>query len=168
MTDDLIEIGRVRRAVGLDGRVEVELNSGDIKRITPGTTVLVGSRPLEVRRSSPGRKGLFNAWFEEIGDRDSAEALRGDLLEVPRSEIPPAPEGSHYHYEIIGCAVQESDGSLIGEVTGIMETGANDVYVVALSSGGEILVPVTPTIVLEVDIVDRVIKVDLPPGLRPD
>lgn len=168
MSDSLVEIGYVRRAVGLDGRVEVALNSGDISRLREGTRLFVGSSSMDVAKASRGRKGLFNVWFEGVTDRDSADLLRGLALEIPETEIPVLPEGTYYHYQVIGLAVVDADRRPIGNVAGIMETGANDVYVVARPSGDEILIPVTPTTIKEVDIVEGVITVDLPPGLIAD
>ncbi len=57
------------------------------------------------------------------------------------------------------------EGRRIGSVSGIMETGANDVYVVSNPEGRDILVPATRNTIKEVDIVNKVITVDLPPEL---
>lgn len=171
--DALITIGRVRRAVGLDGRVEVELFSGDLSRLATGAVFIVDSRELTVEKASPSRKGLISVRFEGVKDRDSADMLRGAELEMPESALPPAPEGVFYHYQIIGSSVVDLEGRQIGSVSGIMETGANDVYVVSKPDGGDILVPATRNAVKEVDTVSKVITVDLPPELtgsrgRPD
>ena len=162
MLDDHVAIGMVRRAVGLDGRVEVELYSGDPARLTAGSRVWNNERELTVVRSTPGRKGLMNVYFEGIVDRDGAEALRGAEITVPESELPPPAEGTYYHFQIMGSAVVDATGARIGSVSGIMETGANDVYVVETQDGAEILVPATRNTIKEVDTVNRVITVDLP------
>ncbi len=164
MSEDRVAIGRVRRAVGLDGRVEVEIYSGDISRLARGTEVLAGERQLTVKTAAPGRKQLVNVWFEGVEDRDSADLLRGIELEMPESTIPPAPEGVYYHYQVIGSAVVDLEGGEIGSVSGIMETGANDVYVVSMPGGGDILIPATRDTVKDVDTVGKVITVDLPPA----
>ncbi len=158
----MIAIGHVRRAVGLDGRVEVELYSGDISRLTPGAILTASNRNLTVVKATSGRKGLVNVYFEGVKDRDGAELLRGATLEIPESQLPEATEGTYYHYQIIGSSVVDLDGSQIGSVSGIMETGANDVYVVSKPGGGEILIPATRNTVKEVDIVSKVITVNLP------
>ncbi len=158
----MVEIGRIRRAVGLDGRVEVELYSGDLSRLAVGMTVAAGDRELTVEKVSPGRKGLLNVYFEGVKDRNASGLLRGVELKVPESLLPAAPEGVYYHYQIIGCSVVTQEGSQIGSVSGIMETGANDVYVVSKPGGGDILVPATRNTITEVDTVNKVITVDLP------
>ncbi len=160
--DPLIAIGRVRRAVGLDGRLEVELYSGDISRLGAGTVVIAGNRSVEVEKATPSRKGLFSVHFKDVSDRNAADLLRGVELEVPESSVPQPPEGVYYHYQLVGSRVIDAAGRSIGTLSGIMETGANDVYVVSTQDGRDILVPATQNTVKEVDTVKRVITVDLP------
>ena len=162
--ENMITIGHVRRAVGLTGRVEVELFSGEITRLKPGTSVLVGGHRLDVEKITSGRKGLFSVHFEGIGDRDSADELRGAQIEVPETELPPPSDGTYYHYQLIDSSVRDTNGVEIGKLSGIMETGANDVYVVSTVQGGEILIPATRSMIKFVDTVNGVIVVDLPDG----
>lgn len=160
-SDPLVSVGRIRRAVGLDGSVEVELYSGDLSRMTKGATFVAGERDLIVEKASPGRKGSLRVRFKGIEDRNAADLIRGIELEIPESAIPPAPDGTYYHYQIIDSSVVDSEGRQIGSVSGIMETGSNDVYVVSKPGGKDILIPATRNSVLQVDIVSRVITVDL-------
>lgn len=169
----MVAIGRVRRAVGLDGRVEVELYSrvadqesdqaaeGGVTRLTTGAEFTVGGRIITVDRVGNGRKGLVAVYFKGMHDRDSAESLRGAELEVPESELPVLPEGAYYHYQLIGCIVAELSGRQVGTLTGIMETGANDVYVVTAEDGRDLLVPATKETIVKIDIVERLVTVDL-------
>lgn len=162
MKETLISIGLVRRAVGLDGRVEVELFSGDLSRLASGSVLIAGQRSLVVEKATPSRKGLISVRFEGVEDRNEADLLRGVELEIPESTLPPSPEGSYYHYQLVGSSVVDLEGRQIGSVSGIMETGANDVYVVSRPEGGDILIPATRNAVKDVDIVKKVITVDLP------
>lgn len=159
---DMIAIGHVRRAVGLDGRVEIELYSGDIARLSPGTEIMADQRPLVVERSAPSRKGLFAVRFEGVEDRDAADTLRGSTLQMAASALPPAADGSYYHFQLMGSVVEDVQGRQVGVLSGIMETGANDVYVVSTPEGKEILVPATRNVVKDVDTVTMKIVVDLP------
>ncbi len=158
----LVAIGRVRRAVGLDGKVEVELYSGDNSRLTRGLSLTAGDRQIVVARAAPGRKGLLSVYFEGVTDRDASDLLRGLELEMPESALPKPPDGVFYHYQLIGADVKDLAGRHIGTVSGIIETGSNDVYVVASERGNEILIPATRDAVKEVDTVNGVIVADLP------
>jgi 16S rRNA processing protein RimM len=162
---DLIDIGRVRRAVGLDGRVEVEVYSGDPARLAPGSRVFANGEPITVKSSQPGGRGGVIVVFEGAEDRDGSERLRGVELQVPQSELPPPAEGSYYHFEIIGCEVRDTAGAFIGLVTGIMETGSNDVFIIEASDGKEILAPVIKAVVTNIDKGSRLITIDPPDGL---
>ena len=160
----------MRRAVGLDGRVEVELYSetsagptnGEPGRLSAGAEFVIDGRTLTVERAATSRKGLFSVHFKGVADRDSADELRGVELELPESALPPLPDGVYYHYQLIGCSVVDLAGHRIGTLSGIMETGSNDVYLVADDDGRETLVPATKDTVKEVDTVGRVVTVDLP------
>lgn len=169
----MVAIGIVRRAVGLDGRVEVELysrvpgtaaqSSGDgVTVLKPGAEFSLRGRKLAVDRTGNGRKGLIGVYFRDVTDRNSSEALRGVELELPESALPPLPEGAYYHYQLIGCAVVDLSGGTIGTLSGIMETGANDVYVVTGEDGKDLLIPATKDTVKEIDTVKRLMTVDPP------
>jgi 16S rRNA processing protein RimM len=156
-----VAIGLVRRAVGLDGRVEIELFSEDTSRFTPGLIVSIDGLNHTVAAVAQRPKGLLAVNFEGISDREVADTLRGADVCVPEASIPPAPEGTYYHYQLIGLAVVDLNGQQIGKLSGIMETGANDVYVVTDESGSEILVPAIRDVIKEIDISNKILKVDL-------
>lgn len=100
-----------------------------------------------------------------VDDRDAAEALRGAELQVRREEAMPLPEGRYYVFELIGCRVEEVDGTEIGRLVDVITTAANDVYVVQSSERGEILIPAVRQVVRSVLPDEGRIVVDLPPGL---
>ncbi len=158
----LVTIGLVRKAVGLDGRLEVELYSNDISRLAAGTTLLLGGNPFTVEKASPGRKNLFAVYFHGVSDRTTADQLRGLDIAVRESELPPPPEGVYYHYQLIDSRVVDRGGRQIGTLSGIMETGSNDVYVVKSDDGNEVLIPATKGTIVNIDIVKGEVVVDLP------
>jgi 16S rRNA processing protein RimM len=84
---------------------------------------------------------------------------------VSGADRPPLPEGEYYHHQLIGLAVQDERGLVLGVLTEILETGANDVYVVTAVGGNEILLPVIPGVVLDVDLPAKTMRVHLPAGL---
>lgn len=106
----------------------------------------------------------------KIRGLDSAEktlTLQGCEVKIPETESPPLPEGIYYHYEIIGLDVYTDGGTYLGKVHQIIETGSNDVYSV-LKDGKEVLIPAIEEIVLEIDIVKRLIVIHPMKGLLDD
>lgn len=103
--------------------------------------------------------------LDTLSDRDAAEALRGWLVQVPENESWRLPRGRFYWHQIIGLTVITTDGERIGTVREILETGANDVYVVRAASGGERLIPAVKEIVREIAPERGEIVVALIPGM---
>jgi len=91
--------------------------------------------------------------------------LTGQWLCVDQSSVPEAEEGEYFHYQIIGLKVISVTGEDLGEITDILETGSNDVYVV-VGLTGEILVPAIRDVIKEIDVLSGLMTVDLPEGLR--
>ena len=80
----------------------------------------------------------------------------------------PLPEGQYYHHQIIGLKVLTQQGELLGTIIEILETGANDVFVIRPSNGREILIPDTDEVILQIDLDKGQMIIHLLPGLLPD
>ncbi len=118
--------------------------------------------PYELHGGQPQGKGLV-AELNGVADRDTARSLMGAAIAVDRSVLPPLPAGEYYWCDLIGLAVCREDGSLIGRVRALEETGANDVLVVATAAGSEQLIPYVPDhTVLAVDLDNGRLTVDWP------
>lgn len=101
------------------------------------------------------RDGLV-ARLEGIQDRDAAFGVRGAQVAVPRSQLPPPPEGQYYWSDLIGLRVENAQGEHLGEVAEIFATGANDVLVVR--GERERLIPFIESVLLSVDLgADRLV-----------
>lgn len=103
-----------------------------------------------------------------VDDRDAADRLRGLFALVAIDEAVPLEEGEFYLYQIIGLDVVTEDGERLGTLNDVMETGANDVYIVASERYGSVLIPVIEGVVLKTDLEASTITVRLPEGLLPD
>ncbi len=90
--------------------------------------------------------------LEGIADMTGAEALKGALIVIGREELTPLPEGSYYIFDIVGLKVFTPEGEYIGVVEDVIQTGANDVYVVDKGEKVLLLVPALKDVVREVDI----------------
>ncbi len=97
-------------------------------------------------------------------DREAAEKLRGRLVQIPIEEAMPLGEDEYYVYQIVGLDVCTTEGELLGKVSEVLFTGANDVYVVQ-GEKGEMLIPAVEDVVLEVDLAGGRLTVELMEGL---
>ena len=97
-------------------------------------------------------------------DRDAAEALKGKLIGVPRSELPKTDDGEYYWADLIGLAVVNTHDETLGHVLGLIGTAANDVLRVGGEAGDEEgkerLLPFVASVVLDVDFSARQIRVE--------
>lgn len=102
------------------------------------------------------------AKFSDCEGRDTALALKGSVIAVPRASLPANGEGEYYRVDLIGLDVVRTDGRKLGEVAELLETGANEVLRVTDGKDGcrELLIPFTASAVIEVDLVQRRICVD--------
>jgi 16S rRNA processing protein RimM len=136
------------------------------ERLKTGMTVFVGDNYLPMtiasRRSYPS--GLLIR-FRGIQTPEDAGVYRNTWVYVPTMDRPELPEGEFYHHQLIGLNVVTDQGSELGTITDILETGANDVYVVCDADGNEILLPAIPSVVLEVRLANRQMHVHLLDGL---
>lgn len=164
-----IAVGSVRKPHGVRGEVTVEILSDVDGRIAAGSRVDVvlesGSRRSTLISSVRGfAAGTVIVRFEGIEDREQAQELRGALLEVDRSRVPEAPEGSFYFFEIVGCLVEDEGAGELGRVAEIMDDGGGLILRVE-SESRSLLVPFVEAYLTRLDVAARHIKVDLPEGL---
>jgi 16S rRNA processing protein RimM len=160
-----VAVGRVGRAHGVRGEVSVLVLSEVEDRFADGAEVfLEDGRSLTVGSSRPHR-GRLLVRFDEVRDRDEAEALRGAMLVVPESMSPTLPEGSWWDHEVIGCAVTTDARRGLGLVADVIHTPANDVWSVVDDAGTETLVPVLKDLLVDVDVAGKRIVVRSVPGL---
>jgi 16S rRNA processing protein RimM len=98
---------------------------------------------------------------------EQADKLRDLLVQVPTAEAVPLKAGHYYHYQILGLAVFTEAGEGLGQVTQILPTGGNDVYVVR-GEAGEFLLPAIAQVVRQVDLAAGRMVVQLMDGMRPE
>lgn len=114
-------------------------------------------REFEVLDSAEHSKALV-AHLAGCDDRDAAAALRGSEIAVPRESLPATADNEYYWADLIGLRVVNSEGQVLGCVTGLLETGANDVLVV--QGEEQRLIPFIASVVLSVDATAGLITVD--------
>lgn len=107
------------------------------------------NRITSLRLRGNDREALLK--LQGINDRNTAEALRGALVQIRGNQLPPPESGSFFHYQIIGLQARDEDGQILGTVADIIDAGEVDVYVIAASDGDELLFPALQEVVLEIN-----------------
>ena len=139
-TPDTVRVGRVGKSHGLDGSFVVEDASDAPERFAVGAELLVGGEPARVVASKQARGRPVIKLDREVP--------RGAPLELPRTALPPAEEGSFYVFELLGLEVVEEGGRSLGRVADVAPGVANDVL--ELDSGAAL--PMVEECVREVDL----------------
>ena len=159
-----VAVGKVLAPWGVRGDVKIAPFSRSLDRFTPGTQVYLGETALVVERSR-SHKGHFVVKFASVSDLGTAEEMRGTELTIPVSELPPPPQGVFYQFQLIGLAAVTPSGEPLGTIARVLETGANDVYLIERPDGGETLIPAVRDVVIEIDLNGGRMVVDPPVGL---
>jgi len=162
--DGFVAVGRIVRAHGVRGELVVEALTDFPERYDPGAVLSAGGRSYRVAAVRPHRGALLLT-LDGIVTRPAAEAMRGLLLEVPEADLAPLGEDRYYRHQLAGLAVVDTEGNALGRIEEVLETGANDVYLVR-GERGELLLPAIDTVVKAVDIKAGRMVVQLMPGLE--
>jgi 16S rRNA processing protein RimM len=135
-----IPLAAVAGAHGIKGELRLKLFSDSIDSLSRQERLYVGGaerRLLGIRDS--GKTAV--ARFEGIADRSAAEALRGSLVEVDRSALPPLEEDEYYHSDLIGLPAFDAEGNKVGTIAAIENFGAGELLEVQLEGGRASLIP---------------------------
>ena len=159
----MVIMGRVSSAFGIRGWVKVQPFSEYVDSLLDYEAWYLGQehgpwREMKVMQAEARDKTLA-VQFPGCTDRNAAEKLKGLLIAVPRSSLPAQEEDEYYWTDLIGLTVTNSAGEMLGVVGELLETGANDVLVVK-GSGADILIPFLKSVISEVDMKARTIRVD--------
>lgn len=153
--DKRIALAAVAGAHGIKGEVRLKLFAESIASLNAHEQLFVGGVPRRLVAVREGNAPV--ARFEGIDDRTAAEALRGQLIEVDRADLPPLEEGEYYHADLIGLTCFSNEGETIGSVVGVENYGAGDLLDIELVDGTRSLIPFKEGIA---DLVDARIELD--------
>lgn len=163
-----LTVGRIVGAHGVGGEVKVALLTDYPERFRAGARLFLesetGAIPVEIASARP-HKGMMLVKLAPVADRSAAESLRGRRLLIPEDQAMPLGEHENYAHDLIGLSVETPEGDILGELTEILFTPANDVYVVS-GPLGEVLLPALRDVVRHVDLHQGKMIVQLPEGLR--
>jgi 16S rRNA processing protein RimM len=162
-----LAIGRVTQAHGLKGEISVAVLTEFPERFAVTKQVYLGDAfeaTLYPLKSYRWHKDHVLLTLAGVNDRNEAETLKGQLVQVPIDEAMPLPEGVYYHYQLVGLKVVTTGGERLGTIVDVMETGANDVYVVD-NKGQQILLPAIPDVVKSIDLEKGQMVIEVIDGL---
>ena len=170
-------MGRLGRPHGLRGEVTIEVRTDEPDRrfangaLLRAETPRGSASPLRALHVAGSRwhSGTLLVRFDELPDRNAAEAARGILLfaTVDDAEAPEDPD-EFYAHQLVGLAAYDENGARLGEVTGLVRGGAQDLLAVRTPDGREALVPFVKALVPEVDLAGgRVVIADRPGLITP-
>ena len=167
----VVLIGKIVGAHGLDGTSKVISYAESVSIFTPNSSIILRQpegqeRPVTVQWAKEHGRGILLA-LDGVTDRNQAESLIGCQLLVPRSRLPEPEDGTYYWFDLIGLSVYTTNGRFLGRLASIIPTGSNDVYVVRpeTEDRDEVLVPAVESVVKEVDLIRKRMRVELPEDL---
>jgi 16S rRNA processing protein RimM len=170
--EPLLLVGRIRKPHGVRGELYVwtetdrpqavfrpgrELLLGDDSGATPGAS-------LRIERARPFKDGFLVKTLEHTSRTERLEELRGKSLYIPRSEAAPLDEGEVFYHDLIGLQVV-ARGETVGVVREVYETAGADLLVVRREGREELLIPFVSDALVRIDLEQRLLEVDPPPGL---
>jgi 16S rRNA processing protein RimM len=150
---EMVTIGRMVKPQGRKGEVLTESYSDRLPSLRHAYISGPGGVAQEVRLTSCWpHKSRYVLKLEGVDSISDAERYRGLELRIPEDEVPALPEGSYYHYQLVGLRVRDEDGCALGVVERIWETGGEAPVLVVRGDAGEVLIPLADTFVKRVDL----------------
>ena len=175
--EQLLQVGVISSTHGVRGEVKVFPTTDDVKRFKKLKKVILDTGkeqlPLEIGREMKKLeirnvkffKNLVILKFDGIDNINDIEKYKGKSLLVDREHAVKLKKDEYFIADMIGMDVFTEEGELFGALKDVMETGANDVYIIEMTDGKEVLVPAIKQCILDVDIENRKMVIHLLEGL---
>lgn len=166
--EDLLQVGVITTTHGVRGEVKVFPTTDSAERFQDLDYVILDAGKEQIRLEIQGVKFFKNLAilkFKGIDNINDIEKYKGKGLWIPREEAQPLGENEYYVADLQGLQVYLEDGTLFGILKDVMETGANDVYVVTTEDGKEVLLPAIKECIREVNIEEGKMMIHLMDGL---
>ena len=148
-TDRPVTLAAVSGAHGVAGEVRLKLFGEGVAALRRFRAF--NDSALTLEKIKDDGKGGAIARFAEVTDRTAAEKLRGSLLTVPRSALPPLGEGEYYHADLLGLPAVSTSGEALGTCIAVENYGAGDVLEIERPDGKRFMVPMRTEAVPEWD-----------------
>ncbi len=168
MSEDMFRIGVITSTHGLKGEVKVFPTTDDVNRFRDLKNCYIrtktGDVPVE-KKTCKFFKNMVILSFSEFKDINEIEKYKGCELYVTRENAVPLEEDEFYIADVIGAEVVEDNGNRLGTLVDVLQTAANDVFVVQMDDSREVLLPVIKECVLDIDAENKIIRVHMMDGL---
>ena len=164
MDDERIVIGYVKGPRGVRGEMRVSPATDIPERFRAGEIIYIESHERKVMSSRLIRNEVL-LFLEGIVDRNQVLDLSGGEITANVYGSDLLPPSTYFHYDLIGLEVRSGSGGCLGHISEIIETGANDVYVVHMEGEKDILIPAISSVVTDVNIDQHLMVIDMPAGL---
>lgn len=166
--EELLQVGVITSTHGVRGEVKVFPTTDDAARFKQLKHVLLDNgremKPLEIQGVKFFKQFVILK-FKGIDNINDIERYKRCPLLVERKDAVELKEDEYFIADMIGIQVETEDGEVFGTLKDVMETGANDVYVIDTEEHGEVLVPAIKECILDVDVENRKMTIHLMDGL---
>jgi len=166
--EELFRVGVISNTHGIRGEVKVYPTTDNVRRFDDLKEVILdtGKEQLILHVTSVKYfKNMVILKFKEFDNINDIIPYKGMDLLVTRENAIPLEEGEYYIADIIGSKVITDEDKILGTLTDVLQTGANDVYVVKTKDGKEVLLPSIEECILDRDIENKIVKVHIMKGL---
>jgi 16S rRNA processing protein RimM len=169
-------VARIIRPHGVRGDLRIQALTAFPERLADLNVVYLSARPddtahlieCQVSRARPDRAEFWLLHLDGIDDREAAEAYRGHYVMVSLADAVPLEADEVYLFQVMNLEVFTEEGESLGHVVDIIETGANDVFVIRGEAYGEILIPAIEQVIIRISPETGRMIVRLLPGLLPE
>lgn len=166
--EDLLQVGVITTTHGIRGEVKVYPTTDDAHRFEDLTYILLDAGKelceLEIEKVRYFKQFVILK-FKDVDNINDIEPYKGRSLYVTREFAVPLKENEYYIADLIDMKVYLEDGSFFGTLKDVMETGANDVYIMETEAFGEVLVPAIKDCIKAVDVEQGTMTIHLLEGL---
>ena len=167
---EFLAVGKLHRPHGLRGDMLMSVWTDFPERLLAGKQVFVGNdyEPLRIKSFRKHGKGSLVS-FDGYTDRAQVGSLRNLVVYVRTNDLPPLSDQGIYLHQLLGLrVVQDEDDTFLGNIVEILETGANQVFLIRRAGKREILLPDIEPVIINIDLEKGEVRVHLLPGLVPD
>jgi 16S rRNA processing protein RimM len=166
--ENYLRVGVISSTHGVHGEVKVYPTTDDISRFKKLKSCILDTGRTQMTLNIEGVKffkGMVILKFKEFHTPEEALAYKGKDLLVTRDQAVKLKPNENFICDLIGLRVVTDEGEDFGELTDVIQTGANDVYVVKRPDGKEVLLPVIKQCILDVDLEQQQVTAHIMPGL---
>ena len=162
-----IKIGKIVNAVALRGEVKVYNYAGYKERYEELTRIIVDDKAYHIENVRYQQQMVILK-LSGVNDRNGAEALKTKDVYITEEDLLELPSDTFYIRDLVGLTVKDADsGAILGKLKEVLQPSSQDVYVVELAAGGQMMVPAVSAFIREISLQEGIISVHLIEGMLP-